>query len=163
MFNLSPFVSAFVLFAKSLFSPRIKSELMTFSVFCFFSLLFCLLVICSLCIGQEVETQSKKRDIQHQEDKKVVLQICVTRRVTTLRLPDSGHIIIANTLETVPFPWLSENINSKKCTWKDKKEQDEPPMCNDNNNKYKCYEGIKSLKTLAKNPQVKKKENSFLN
>lgn len=51
-----------------------------------------------------------------------------------------GHIIIANTLETVPFPWLSENINSK--IWIDKKRQ-ESPQCNNSDNKYKCYEGIK--------------------
>ena len=34
-------------------------------------------------------------------------------------------------------------------------------MCNDNNNKYKCYEGIKSLKTLVKKPQVEKKREQF--
>lgn len=39
---------------------------------------------------------------------------------------------------------------------KRQKEQEEPPVCNSNNNKYKCYKGIKESKTLAGKPQVKK-------
>lgn len=157
MFNLSPFVSAFVLFAKSLFSPRIKSELMTFSVFCFFSLLFCLLVICSLCIGQEVETQSKKRDIQHQEDKKVVLQICVTRRVTTLRLPDSGHIIIANTLKRFHFPDYQKILTPKNALEKTKKNKMSPQCVTITIININVMRASNHWKHLRKNHKWKKK------
>lgn len=122
------FVSAFALFVKSPFSPRVKPELMTLWVFLclfwaflsFFFFFFCLIVICLHRSRGQDWVLKKKRDIQHQEDIKVVLQMCVTQQFTTPWLLDRGHIIIANILETVPFPWLSENINSKKCTWKTK-------------------------------------------
>lgn len=84
-FSLSPFVSAFVLFAKSPLFFQSKSQVRVDDIFSFFSLFLCLMVICLLCIGQEVErhrVKKKKRDIQHQEDNKVVLQMFVTRRVT---------------------------------------------------------------------------------
>lgn len=35
-------------------------------------------------------------------------------------------------------------------------------MCNSNNNKYKCYKGIKESKTLVGKPQVKKTKQKFL-
>lgn len=39
---------------------------------------------------------------------------------------------------------------------KRQKEQEVPPMCNSNNNKYKCYKGNKESKTLVENHKLKK-------
>lgn len=64
-FPPTPFISAFVLFAKSLFSPRFVSDSMTLSGF--FGFLFSVPVICELCTGREVETQHKRGDNRHQE------------------------------------------------------------------------------------------------
>lgn len=64
-FSLSPFVSAFVLFAKSPLFFQSKSQVRVDDIFSFFSLFLCLMVICLLCIGQEVERHRVKKKKGH--------------------------------------------------------------------------------------------------